>query len=485
MKSATILASALALLPAPSTAAGQAPATPVQPQAVRPAVPDRELARRLDLYVRSFAESGLFSGVVLVRHDGRTVYERAYGMAERRFGVPLTTATRFMIASVSKPITAAAVARLVDQGRLSFEDPISHYVEGIPNGDRITIDQLLTHHSGLDSPDRQAGSETWMRLPNTTAQLVDRVRASTPAYQPGERYFYANANYWILAHLIERVSGLSYGEFLRREIFQPLGMNDSGHRGDLLHVVPHLAEGYAPEGLSDYRLADLVDWTSKTGNGSLYSTVDDLMRFQDALASGRLLRPATTQRVLGAGAGIGYGWFHRDNADPRRRSVWFNGRSPGFTAFIEAFPAAGYSFIILSNLYVYSPTVMADGIRNMIWNEPYRLQEPIRAARVAPEALRRLEGTYQFGPTFFVRNGRAEMEARSDHLIMRWPSGGLVSTLIPLGNDVFFDPTFWATLRFEEGPQGRSIKYRTYGFDQDFLATQVAASPPAPERPAP
>lgn len=433
------------------------------PAAARPG-----LAAKLDRYVRSFADSGLFSGVVLVRKNGRTVYNKAYGMAERSFGVPLDTTTRFQIASVSKPITAAAVARLADQGKLSFDDTIDRYIQGIPNGDRITIDQLLTHFSGLESPDRQEGSQTWLRFPSTTNQLVDRVMATPPAMEPGLKYYYSNGNYWILAKLIEQLSGLSYGDFLQKEIFGPLGMASSGHRGDLLHVVPHLAGGYAPEGLHGYRLADLVDWTSKTGNGSIFSTADDLSKFYDALAGGKLLKPATTERVFGFGKTVGYGWFHRDT--PGRRTAFYNGRSPGYTAQIEGYPDAGMSFVILSNLYVFSPNVMAEGISAILWNEPYTLQQPVKIVPATPEALKALEGSYRFGPTFFVKSGRAEIVSRGDHLIMRWPSGGLVSTLLPTGDGTFFDPTFWATMRFTYEGGKPVLSYTVRNYSDPYIA---------------
>src|SRR4051812_9335803 len=96
-----------------------------------------DLPGRLDRYIRSFADSGLFSGVVLVQRHGQTIYQRAYGLADRSFGIPLAPDTRFQIASLSKPITAMAIARLVDQGRLAFDAPIGRYLPGIPNGDRI------------------------------------------------------------------------------------------------------------------------------------------------------------------------------------------------------------------------------------------------------------------------------------------------------------------------------------------------------------
>ncbi len=439
---------------------------------------DRELANKLERYVASFAEPGYFSGVVLVERGGRTVFARAYGEAERSFGAPVTMDTRFQIASLSKPMTAAAIARLVDRGKLTFETPISAIVDGVPNGDRITIEHLLTHHSGLDSPDRLPGSQQWMRFPQTPASLVERIRPMATIAQPGEKYSYANANYWLLALVIEKVSGVPYGEFLKREIFDPLGMKDTAHRADFLQTVPRLATGYQPEGMTGFRTAELVDWTSKTGNGSIYSTAADVMKFYHGIVDGHLLSAATTQRVLGLDRTLGFGWFVRKPDKYGRRSVFFNGRSPGYTSYLEGFVDDDTSFVILSNYYVYAPTVMAEGIGAILWDKPYEPQAHIRVMPTSRPVLAALEGVWQFAPDFFVPNGRARLVAKDGYLEMRWEAGGLVTMLWPTGEGRYLDPTFWATLEFAgEGPS-RVMQYRAYGFPKVHEARPVADSLP-------
>jgi CubicO group peptidase (beta-lactamase class C family) len=432
-----------------------------------------QIRLRIERYVDSFAKTGLFSGVVLVERDGKVLLSKAYGIGEKGFGVPMTVDTRFQIASLSKPITSAAIGRLVDQHKLTYETKVGDLVPGIPNGDRITIEQLLTHHSGLLSPDQLPGSGEWMRLPQTTQQLVDRIKSTKPLFEPGERYQYSNANYWLLAHLIEKLSGESYGAFLRKEIFEPLGMKSTGHRGDLLAIVPNLAPGYQPDGPSRWRIAELIDWTSKTGNGSLYSTAGDLSRFYHGLLEGRLLSAATTARVIGEGKDYGFGWFHRDKKELGHASIRFNGRSPGYSSYLEVFVKERTSFIILSNLYAYAPTAMADGLGAILWDKPYKAQQPLNIVPMAGATLRSFEGTYQFSADFFLRNGQAKLVGDGDHLKMRWSAGGLTTVLLPTSQDSFFDPTFWAKIRIVDEGGRKVIKYQAYGFSTIYDAPQL------------
>jgi CubicO group peptidase (beta-lactamase class C family) len=431
---------------------------------------------KLDNYIRSFADTGLFSGVVLVMKGGNVVTEQAYGVAEKAFDVPMTTDTKFQIASLSKPITSAAVGILVDQGKLHYEDKLEQHVHGIPNGDCITIEQLLTHTSGLDSPDRFPGSGEWMQKHQTTEQLVARVRDVKPLFAPGERYEYANANYWLLAHIIEKLSGLGYGAFLKASIFDPVGMTNTAHRDDLLAVVPKLAPGYAPDGPGRLRVAEIVDWTAKTGNGSIYSTTRDLAKFFYALTGDRILKPETLRRTFGDGK-PGFAWIRRDSKALGHASVRFNGRSPGYSSYLEGFVDDGVVFIILSNLYVYAPTVMSEGIAAIIWDRPFEPQQPIKVQPASAAQLRDVAGTYQFSADFFLRNGTAELAPAGDHIRMHWSAGGLVTTLLPTGPGSYFDPTFWATLKFFDRNGQKVMTYQAYGFPKIYEAPRVKQRP--------
>jgi CubicO group peptidase (beta-lactamase class C family) len=227
------------------------------------------------------------------------VFENAYGLADRTFGVPNTTTTKFHIASLSKPITAAAVLLLADRGALSLADPVSRFVPGFPRGDHIMIEQLLTHYSGLADASSTAAYSEWSRFAATPAALVDRLAALPPRGEPGKAYFYSNSNYLLLALVIEKASGMSYGEFLATNLFKPLGMTGTAHPALDAAIVDHLASGYMPVGAAGFEKPPYLDWTSKTGNGSLYSTARDLLAFHRALQRGTLLKPDTVAASYG------------------------------------------------------------------------------------------------------------------------------------------------------------------------------------------
>src|SRR5690242_12391676 len=209
------------------------------------------LAQRIDHRVREYFDAGLFNGVVLVARGNQIVYQKAFGLADRTFNIPNTLDTKFHIASLSKPITAAAVLLLADRGKLRLEDPVSKFVPDFPNGDRITIENLLTHTSGIGEPS-DADYDRWSRFPQTPASLLESVKKDPPHGQPKGEYFYTASNYNLLAFIIEKVSGRNYGDFLEENIFRPAGMSDTAHRGDDTAIVPRLAPGYMPVGTAGF-----------------------------------------------------------------------------------------------------------------------------------------------------------------------------------------------------------------------------------------
>src|SRR5438132_7823108 len=226
---------------------------------------------RMASLVRSYADAGLFSGVVLVTKGNSNVYADAFGLADRALNVPNTLQSRFHIASLSKPITAVAILKLVEQGKLSLEDHLSKFVADFPSGDKITIEELLTHYSGLTDASADADFNEWSRFPQTTTALVERAKKKPLQSEPGTHYFYSNSNYHILAFIIERLSGQNYGAFIENEILKPAGMNNTAHHADAGAIISGLVHGYSPASATDFENAPYLDWTCKTGNGSLYS----------------------------------------------------------------------------------------------------------------------------------------------------------------------------------------------------------------------
>jgi CubicO group peptidase (beta-lactamase class C family) len=409
------------------------------------------LTKQIDAYVKRYADEGLFSGVVLVTRHGETVYEKAFGPADRAFNVRNEPSMRFHIASVSKPITAAGVLLLADRGKLSLDDPLSKYVPDFPNAENITIAQLMTHYSGLnDASATPEYSNDWSRLPQTTGQLVDRVKKMPPRGAPGAKYSYSNSNYHILAYIIEKVSGQSYGDFMSANIFKPLGMNDTAHHGEDTAIIPRLAVGYMPRDAADLELPQHLDWTSKTGNGSLYSTARDLLKFHDAMQQGKLLKPETIRVAQGDNPKhLGYFWFQHERFG--HHSLDISGSSPGYKASFQRFLDDDVVIIVLSNLYLASPSIIADDIAALVFGEKPKNEPPKRVHMTRAE-LAKYEGTYKYGPDFYQPNSTVKMIAHDDFLEVSPES----PPIVPLANGEFFDRAYWSFIRFD----GDKLLYR-------------------------
>ncbi len=420
----------------------------------------------MSTYVRSYADGGLFSGVVLVSKGNAVVYQQAFGLADRALNVPNTVESKFHIASLSKPITAVGVLRLVEQGKLSLDDHLSKFVADFPGGDKITIGELLTHYSGLADASADPDYNNWSRFPQTPAALVERVKKKSPESKPGTHYFYSNSNYHILAFIIEKRSGQSYGDFLAKEILQPSGMSNTAHQMIDSTIVQHLVHGYNPAGAADFENAPYLDWTSKTGNGSLYSTAEDLLRFHRALQDGKLLRPKTLRASYGfdrKDRNVGMFWFRRQRFG--HRSVFVNGSSPGFKAHFERFIDDDAAVIVLSNLYLASPSIIAEDLGAILFDQPVTRQVP-KPVKLSEDDLRKFAGLFRFGPGYFVENAPIKVEAHRDYLSLVNRETGFAIPLLPIEGGRFFDRSFWSFVRFEKD----KLIYRNG--DTDYVAAR-------------
>ena len=424
------------------------------------------LSARLDQRVQEYAGRNLFSGVVLVARGDEILYEKAVGLADRTFQVPNTAATKFHIASVSKPITAAAILLLADRRKLSLTDPVSKFVLDFPNGEHITIEQLLTHYSGLADASSSAEYDDWSRFPQTPKSLVQHLAKLPPRSSPDTKFSYSNSNYHLLALIIEKSSGQTYGEFLEANIFKPLRMSATAHHGEDSAIITDLASGYVPEGSDGFAKPPYFDWTAKTGNGSLYTTARDLLRFHRALQDGTLLKPQTVEQSYGFGRTdrkVGMFWFRRQANG--HRSVYVGGSSPGFKAYFERFIDDDVAVIVLANTYIASTTPLADDIRAILWQKDAVLPPlPTRVA-VSPEQLDQVIGDYQYGPDFYTPNARIRIEGRDGYLVSI--SSGQSLPLVPVEGGVYFDRAYWSFIRFADG----KMIYRNG--DDEFAALRV------------
>ena len=435
-----------------------------------PGVQNPSLEARIDEYVRPFLDAGGFSGAILVVKDGRILLSKGYGMANYELGISNTPKTKFHIASVSKMFTAAAVLLLEDEGRLMISDPVAKFVSDYPQGERITIHHLLTHTSGIPNVNDFPDYGQWSRFPHELEEIVGWFKTKPLEFAPGERYGYSNSNYNLLALIIEKASGERYGDFLKRRIFDPLEMRDSGHDDTPTRLLENRASGYAPSGGNGIANAPFLDWSIKIGNGSLYSTVEDLYKWDRALAGEKLLKKAALEKLFTEHIkGIGYGWFVARHLG--RRAVYFNGRSPGFTSSIDRFIDDDACLIILSNNYAPVPQLIIKDLAAILFGEPHLKPQPLKPVRLMKDNMEPLLGQYRFGKDFYRPEAVVSVETDGQNLVMAW-NAEYRTPLMSLSPTEFLDRSFWARIIFERDEQNRITRF-IWRDSTDYPATKI------------
>jgi len=341
-----------ALSPALSALALRAQAVAAAPAATQ--VLDPSLVAVDSLFAATYPAGGP-GAAVLVARDGRVLMRKAYGMADVELGVPLRPEHVFRLGSITKQFTAVGVLMLVEEGKVSLDDEITKFFPDYPTqGRRITVEHLLTHTSGIRSFTGIPAWEPLKRTDLTPAQMIAVFRDQPMDFAPGTDWRYNNSGYFLLGALIEKVSGQSYADYLRTRIFEPLGMRDTRvETHDAL--IPRRVHGYAMAEGRAIRNAEFISLTSPFSAGALVSTVDDLFRWGQAVAAGRLLKPETWRRAFtayrladGRESGYGYGWFVSELAG--RPTLTHGGDIDGFSSDGLWIPSAHLQVYVLSNV---------------------------------------------------------------------------------------------------------------------------------------
>jgi CubicO group peptidase (beta-lactamase class C family) len=351
-----IVLSVVVLLGAAGRAAGQEPTS---------------AARQIDGIFAAFVGDATPGCAVGVSRAGQPVLQRAYGMADLEHAVPNAPETVFEPGSVTKQFTAAAVVLLALEGRLSFDDDVRLWIPEVPDyGTPITIRHLLNHTSGLRDWGSVAGFEGWPRTSrvHTHAHVLDIVsRQRALNYTPGQHYSYTNTGFNLLAMVVERVSGMSLGEFTKRRLFEPLGLVHTQWRDDYTRVVPGRAVGYQR---SERGFRQDMPFENVYGNGGLLTTVGDLLRWTQNLETGdvggaRFLEEMHRTAVLNDGRPITYASGLVVSRYRGLREVSHSGSTAGYRGYLSRYPDQGVAVAVLCNAAHANPTTLAHAVADV------------------------------------------------------------------------------------------------------------------------
>jgi len=409
----------------------------------------QNLTPQFDEYFDALVTQNGFNGAVLVAREGKIVYAKGAGWARVELNLPNTPQTRFRIGSITKQFTAAAILLLQERGKLSVGDPVCKFFNDCPRAwQKITLHHLLTHTSGLpdytDLPDYDAK----MALPETNESLIARFKKLPLEFKPGSRHAYSNSGYILLGVIIEKLSGESYENFLRRNIFAPLAMHDTGvDRNEVAST--NRAAGYA---LKDRRLVNAAyqEMTQAGAAGVLYSTVEDLCRWNEGLFGGRLLQPKSLAAMTTAWA-EDYGYGLVIQTDFHRKHFSHGGRISGFYNDMEYFPDDRVTVIVLRNIYDSNPPPrsVAFDLAAIVLGEKYEVPRSHVEVKVDPKLLDRYVGRYELKPGDLITIGRSKTGLTFQR------TGQSAFELFAEAETLFFPKVVEAQITFVKDDQGR------------------------------
>jgi CubicO group peptidase (beta-lactamase class C family) len=355
---------------------------------------------RMEQVVQSYVDSKQFMGAALVARDGKVLLSKGYGFANLEWGVANSPASKFRLGSITKQFTAACILLLEERGKLKVDDPVKKYMTDAPAAwDKVTIFNLLTHTSGIPSftgfPD-YASTEA---IATTPEKLVARFRDKPLEFQPGEKWNYSNSGYVLLGYLIEKISQQSYSEFVQENIFTPLGMKDSGYDSNSA-IILHRASGYTPSAKGTIH-AGYIDMSIPFSAGSLYSTTEDLLRWEQGLMGGKLLSAASLAKMTTPFKND-YAFGLAVHAVNGHKVIEHGGGIEGFNTEIAYYPEDKLTVVVLANLNGGVPETIAKALAQVAHGEKVVLPSERKEITVSAAVLGAYVGTYQLTPDFSI-----------------------------------------------------------------------------------
>lgn len=371
-----------------------------QTPASSPSLSDK--SAKVDALMAPWSQNNTPGAAVIVIQDGKILHKKGYGMADLETRAAIGADTVFNIASVSKQFTAMAVMMLAERGKLSYSDPLAKFFPEFPAGQQITIRHLLNHTSGL--ADFTIYWKEGQRINKGSARrtaddiIKFLIQQNKLDFMPGEKWRYSNSGYVLLTAIVGKVSGVPFEQFVRENIFQPLGMNGSFVYDGSKSQIQNRAPGYIQNG-GTFTKADFNPNNFIAGDGNIYCTAEDMYKWDQALDTEKLVKAATLSEAFTSGSlsdgtrfNYGFGWgLGKYFGVP---FVSHSGGTDGFVAHIARFPAQRFTVVLLSNFEQLTPSYsLANKIAGI-----YLAGELLPSRTVEPDAkkLKDYAGTYEF-----------------------------------------------------------------------------------------
>ncbi|MBX4261162.1 beta-lactamase family protein [Clostridium estertheticum] len=331
----------------------------------RAKIDSSDIQSKMSKYIDDYSAKDKFSGTVIIAKDSKVILNKGYGMADYNNKIINKSKTVFEIASITKQFTATAILMLQEKKLLSVQDTVDKYIPDYPEGKKIKIYNLLSQTSGIIdySQPTEEGKLTY-----TPLEIIELFKNKPRKFETGTKYEYSSSNYILLGYIIEKVSGMKYEQYLEKNIFKPLKLNNTGFLSNKT-IVKNKALGYVLSGNSGkYIPASNAENSTLYSAGGIYSTVNDLYTWANALFEGKLISEESLNEMLTPllnTYGYGYGLIISKNA-MEDKMVWHNGTLSGYSTYIGKNINKDYVFVILSNKGSYNVVQMILGLTDIL-----------------------------------------------------------------------------------------------------------------------
>lgn len=424
----------------------------------------------MDRIVQSYVADHKFMGTALVARGDQVLLSKGYGSANLEWDVPNTPNTKFRLGSVTKQFTAASILLLEERGKLSVNDPVKKFMPDAPAAwDKVTIFHLLTHTSGVADFTNFPDYPKIEPFATTAAKLVALFRDKPLDFEPGTEWRYDNSGYVLLTYVIEQITGDSYEKFARENIFTPLGMKDTGYDSNSA-IIPHRASGYS-QGRGGIENTGFIHMTVPQGAGALYSTTEDLLKWEQALFGGKVLKAASLDKMTTPfKENYAFGLMVETAGGHKRIS--HGGGIEGFNTHLAYYPDDKLTVVVLANLNGPAAGDIAGKLAAVAHGETVTLPGERKEITLDSKVLGRYAGVYKMpggGPA-----GTPMVVAREGNQLTAKLGNQPAFPIFPQSETVFFLKVVDAQIEFpKDDGSGKASQLTLHQNGRDITAPRV------------
>lgn len=421
---------------------------------------DKQLATHFDKILSEQFKTDEPGAAVLVAKGGKIIYKKAFGMANLELNVPMQVDNVFWIASIGKQFTAVAILQLMEQGKLNLQDEITKFIPDYPTqGNKITIEHLLTHTSGIHNFSGMEDPEKKLALDCTPNEVIDFFKNLPMRFSPGTKWEYSNSGYFLLGYIIEKITGKTYAEYIEENFFKPLGMSNSLYANDR-RIIKNRVASYS-QGENGFENSKPLNITHVFSAGAIQSTLEDFFKWHQAVHTYKLLRKEITDKAFtrykladGKETDYGFGWHLGYVYESP--SIWHGGLISGYGTMELYLPKEDIFVVVFSNCDCNYPKDISLRLAALALRRPYEFKEiPVEIT-----ILKGYTGLYE------NQKGQQRIITIEQNLLYSQLGRGPKSKLKAYQKDMFFfeDNTFF-TIEFSANQNGGIEKLITKKLD--------------------